>query len=72
MRCAIYTRKSADERMCAEFGSLENQRAFCASRIASQAGLSRAVETRSTERIHPRRICQTQPKERPETRINPA
>lgn len=38
MRCAIYTRKSADERAGAEFGSLENQRAFCASYIASQGG----------------------------------
>ncbi|ABL68499.1 recombinase family protein [Paracoccus denitrificans] len=38
MRCAIYTRKSADERAGAEFGSLENQRSFCASYIASQGG----------------------------------
>lgn len=38
MRCAIYTRKSADERAGAEFGSLANQRAFCSSYIASQGG----------------------------------
>ncbi len=38
MRCAIYTRKSADERAGVEFGSLENQRTFCAAYIASQGG----------------------------------
>lgn len=38
MRCAIYTRKSADERADAAYGSLENQRAYCAAYIASQGG----------------------------------
>lgn len=38
MRCAIYTRKSAEERAGNEFGSLDNQRAYCAAYIASQGG----------------------------------
>lgn len=38
MKCAIYTRKSAEEREDAVFGSLENQRAYCAAYIASQGG----------------------------------
>ncbi len=38
MRCAIYTRKSADERAGTEFGSLENQRSYCSAYIASQGG----------------------------------
>lgn len=38
MRCAIYTRKSIEERQDAEYGSLENQRAYCSAYIASQAG----------------------------------
>lgn len=36
MRCAIYTRKSADERPDTRLGSLERQRELCAAYIASQ------------------------------------
>lgn len=38
IRCAIYTRKSSDERLDAEYSSLDNQRAYCAAYIASQGG----------------------------------
>lgn len=38
MRCAIYTRKSNEERLDAEYSSLENQRAYCSAYIASQGG----------------------------------
>ncbi len=38
MRCAIYTRKSADERADKDFSTLENQRAYCSAFIASQGG----------------------------------
>ena len=38
MRCAIYTRKSSDERLNAEYNSLDNQRAYCSAYIMSQAG----------------------------------
>lgn len=38
MRCAIYTRKSHEERADATLGSLENQRAYCSSYVASQGG----------------------------------
>lgn len=37
-RCAIYTRKSADERADNEFSSLENQRSYCSAYIVSQGG----------------------------------
>lgn len=37
-RCAIYTRKSSDERLDAEYSSLDNQRSYCAAYIASQGG----------------------------------
>lgn len=38
MRCAIYTRKSADEAADVQFSTLEAQRELCESYIASQAG----------------------------------
>ncbi|WP_414651714.1 recombinase family protein [Haematobacter sp. UBA3484] len=38
MRCAIYTRKSGEDRPDTSFGSLDNQRLFCSAYIASQAG----------------------------------
>lgn len=38
MRCAIYTRKSSDERLDAEYSSLDNQRAYCSAFVASQGG----------------------------------
>lgn len=38
MRCAIYTRKSADERGDTQFSTLENQRSYCSAYIASQGG----------------------------------
>lgn len=38
MRCAIYTRKSADERADHRFSTIENQRDLCGKYIASQAG----------------------------------
>ncbi|MFG1378896.1 recombinase family protein [Xanthobacter autotrophicus] len=38
VRCAIYTRKSSDERLDAEYSSLDNQRAYCSAYIASQGG----------------------------------
>ncbi|MGF6227811.1 site-specific DNA recombinase [Inquilinus ginsengisoli] len=38
MRCAIYTRKSADEATEVQFSTLEAQRELCESYIASQAG----------------------------------
>ena len=38
MRCALYTRKSTDERLDAEYSSLDNQRAYCAAYVASQGG----------------------------------
>lgn len=37
MRCAVYTRKSADEVGSSEYGSLDAQRELCAAFIASQA-----------------------------------
>lgn len=38
-RCAVYTRKSTDERLDAEFNSLEAQYDSCAAYIKSQTGL---------------------------------
>lgn len=38
IRCAIYTRKSSDERLDAEYSSLDNQQAYCSAYIASQGG----------------------------------
>ena len=38
MRCAIYTRKSGDERADSDFSTLENQRIYCSAYIASQGG----------------------------------
>jgi DNA invertase Pin-like site-specific DNA recombinase len=38
VRCAIYTRKSADEAADVQFSTLEAQRSLCESYIASQAG----------------------------------
>lgn len=38
MRCAIYTRKSVDERAIRELSSLDNQRDYCSAFIASQGG----------------------------------
>lgn len=40
IRCAIYTRKSHDERADAQLGSTERQRELCEAYIASQAGAS--------------------------------
>lgn len=37
MRCAIYTRKSADERVDSQLSTIENQRDLCEKYIASQA-----------------------------------
>lgn len=37
-RCAIYTRKSSDERLDVEYSSLDNQRAYCSAYVASQGG----------------------------------
>lgn len=37
-RCAIYTRKSSDERLDAEYSSIENQRTYCSAYVASQGG----------------------------------
>ncbi|WP_176400281.1 recombinase family protein [Sphingobium sp. Z007] len=37
-RCAIYTRKSAEERADVQLGTIENQRDLCEKYIASQAG----------------------------------
>jgi len=37
-RCAIYTRKSSDERREAGFTTLQNQREYCAAYILSQSG----------------------------------
>lgn len=39
LRCAIYTRKSTEERLEQEFTSLDGQREACATYIASQVGL---------------------------------
>jgi hypothetical protein len=38
MRCAIYTRKSADEGLDAAFTTLDNHRDYCSKYIPSQAG----------------------------------
>jgi DNA invertase Pin-like site-specific DNA recombinase len=38
LRCAIYTRKSVDEGLDAAFTTLDNQREYCSSYIASQGG----------------------------------
>jgi DNA invertase Pin-like site-specific DNA recombinase len=38
VRCAIYTRKSADERDVKDFSTLDNQRSYCSAFIASQGG----------------------------------
>jgi site-specific DNA recombinase len=38
LRCAIYTRKSADEAAEVQFSTLEAQRELCENYIASQAG----------------------------------
>jgi DNA invertase Pin-like site-specific DNA recombinase len=38
VRCAIYTRKSHDERADAQLGSIERQRELCEAYVASQAG----------------------------------
>ena len=37
-RCAIYTRKSNEERQDAQFTTLQNQREYCSAFILSQAG----------------------------------
>lgn len=37
-RCAIYTRKSSDERKDAQFTTLQNQREYCSAYIKSQSG----------------------------------
>ena len=36
VRCAIYTRKSVDEGLDADFNTLESQRAYCEAYISSQ------------------------------------
>ena len=38
-RCAVYTRKSTDERLDAEFNSLDAQYDACASYVKSQVGM---------------------------------
>ncbi|MGU3495949.1 recombinase family protein [Xanthobacteraceae bacterium A53D] len=38
VRCAIYTRKSSDERQDKQYSSLEHQRIYCSAYITSQAG----------------------------------
>jgi len=46
-RCAIYTRKSSSEGLDRGFNSLDAQRQFCESYIASQAGEGwKALDTR--------------------------
>ena len=47
LRCAIYTRKSTEERLDQEFNSLDAQREACEAYIASQAGEGwRLIKTR--------------------------
>lgn len=50
-RCAVYTRKSTDERLDAEFNSLDAQYDACSAYIKSQVGMG----WRLMDRMSPRR-----------------
>ena len=54
-RCAVYTRKSTDERLDAEFNSLDAQYDACSAYIKSQVGMGWRLVDKKYDDIRPSR-----------------